>query len=113
MSAKKLLLVLLLIVGVGALMVSSTGQTEAADHHALLNHPPECYPILFFDEGYWGVSCIDDDNNITSVTLKTNSDYSVDWDNSHAQMIVEMEPNTHIFWEVCDANHACVSNVVR
>lgn len=113
MSAKKLSLVLLLFIGIGALAVLPTGQTEAAGHQSLVNHPPECYPIRFFDEGYWGVSCFDYDDNIVSVTLDTNSEYSLDWDNSRAQMIVEMEPNTHIFWEVCDAAHACVKGTVQ
>lgn len=109
MFIKKFLFVILLILVVGAFMALADGEVQAAAGARSMNTPPLCFPIQFTDEGYWGMSCIDDDNNIASVDLVTDGVITqLNWDNTFAVMIVQYDGNPNIYWQVCDANNACV-----
>jgi hypothetical protein len=107
MSAKKFFLMLLLLSLVGVFAAVSYSPTQAAAGLAPDRHPPACVPINFFVEGYWGMYCMDPGNDIASVALETKSPYSLAWDNTYAQMIVELDGGTAIFWQVCDGAGAC------
>ena len=108
MLAKKLTVIGLLLFVVGVFMAGSLGLAQAAERPGPSNNPPECYPINYLVEGYWGMACIDNENNISSVSLKTNGFSNLSWDNTYVEMIVEVGPNTYIVWQVCDTNGACV-----
>jgi hypothetical protein len=110
MFAKKLLYIFVLIFVGGVFTAVSPDVTQAAERQGPDNQPPECYPILFTDEGYWGMACYDVDNNIASASLKTDGLITnLIWDNTFAQMIVLVDGNTSISWQVCDAKGTCAS----
>ena len=93
-------------------MAITFGTTQAAERPvpgpSPVNHPPECTPIRFYQGGYWGMRCIDQDNNISSVTLETNVKPFLYWDSSHVEMVVKLQKDTTIYWLVCDKAGACV-----
>ncbi len=107
MSVKKVFAVLGLLIIIGAFYIVPFGTVEAKHP----TRPPVCVPIEFFDKGYWGVYCTDPDYDIVSAQLTTNSsNSSLIWDNTYAQMIVELDYNTTISWSVCDFAGNCVGN---
>lgn len=108
MSFKKLLLVTLLLFVVGVFMAASFGDVQAAKGPTPGNTPPICYPINYPVGGYWGMACIDNENNISSAVLNTNSVSNLYWDNTYVEMVVELDRNTTIYWQVCDSAGACV-----
>lgn len=108
MSFKKLLLMVLLLFVVGVFMASSFGGVQAAKGPAPANTPPICYPINYPVGGYWAMACIDNENNISSVTLDANGPSTLFWDNTYVEMVVEVDRNTTIYWRVCDSGGACV-----
>ncbi len=107
MSKKKMLSLLLFIIVVGVFAFMSADMAQASKRPAPDNQPPICYPIEFFAPGYWGMECIDPDQNIASAVLLTNSPHTLVWNNSYAQMTVELEEDTEIFWSVCDSFGVC------
>jgi len=110
MFVKKFLFAVVLILMVGAFMALAYGEVQAAAGSRTKNAPPFCYPIEFPNEGHWGMSCIDLDNDIASVELVTNDLIThLIWDNTFAEMIVQYDGNPDIYWEVCDSNSACVN----
>ena len=108
MSVKKVIFSLVVLGVLAAFMAVPVSTIEAGKRPL---RPPECVPINFLQEGYWGMYCYDLDHDIVSATLKTNSsNYSLNWNNSYAQMIVQLEHNTTINWSVCDSTSSCVGN---
>lgn len=111
MSGKKVVLALGLMVVIVAFLVLSFGTVEATKKLPRPSHPPECFPLSFAVEGYWGMYCIDSDSDIVSAELKTSSSQStLNWDNTYAEMIVKTDDDTVIFWSVCDFARNCVGS---
>lgn len=109
MSARKLLVLLVLFAGLAALLMVSFGPALA---YRPVNSPPECYPILSIAPGYWGMACHDRDGNIVSAELNTDAPHHLYWDESNVQMIVEVGDQLKkplVFWQVCDKFGACKS----
>lgn len=107
---KKILYIFLLIFVSGVFIAVLPGVTQAAERQGPENQPPECDPILFTDEGYWGMICYDVDNNIASASIRTDGVITnLIWDNTFAQLIVQVETNTTISWQVCNTKGACAS----
>jgi len=107
MSKKKMLTLLLFVVVVGVFAFVSADLAQASKRPPPENQPPICYPIEFSVPGYWGRECIDLDQNIVSAVLFTNSPHTLVWNNAYAQMIVELEEDTVIYWSVCDSFGVC------
>ncbi|NIT60453.1 MAG: hypothetical protein GWN00_30895 [Aliifodinibius sp.] len=108
MLIKKLSSILFLIIVVGAFMGLSFKSSEAAKRPYPKNHPPECVRMEYLPDWYWGMYCTDPDFNIAFAQMITNSsNYSLVWNNAYAQMIVELDEETIILWEVCDGFGAC------
>lgn len=115
MSGKKLVLIVVLFMALAAFLAIPAGLTQAA-YRPAPNHPPECYPINFKFPNYWGLSCIDEDNNINKVSLETEADHYLSWDESYVEMFVVLDENFTqplIRWEVCDASGECVSGTYQ
>lgn len=107
---KKRIIIISIILVVGAFMALTVGGVQAAERSGPSNQPPDCQPILFTDEGYWGMQCVDYDNNIVSAEVKTDGEITnLVWDNTYAQMIVQTDGYTNIYWVVCDSDKACAS----
>lgn len=105
MKSKQLFLILVFVFVFAALTAGAVGQVQAAH---VPTHPPMCYPINFTDEGYYGVFCLDSGNDIQAVKVDTNQPYHLIWDNTYAELIVEVEAGAYVSWCVCDMAAACI-----
>jgi hypothetical protein len=112
MSIKKVFLALVVLFGIVAFMAVSTGTASA--YRPAPNSPPTCHSIEFVDEGYWGVECVDVNNNIAFAEVKTDGVVTnLFWDNSSAHIIVQFDGQITIEWRVCDSFKSCTGGICQ